>query len=172
MGPTTGVPAKHKGCAAILTFVAGGKKGREVRAHFAAPGCGWPQDAVDGALLVLVGSGHLHAVLDGKAVTQRQLDQTKIGVTAFRLESTTVTLPQRLALRKLSRQSGVRAASDDDVREWLAEVEAMVREQLGSGPVIVSSGDGKRTSEHAPTAEKAAYAVPHHHHAGGGVAAP
>lgn len=110
----TGNPEDHKVCREILSFVAGGKKGREIRKHLIAPPYGWPQDAIDGALIVLVGSGHLRAAQDGKVLTQKQLDQKNIGVADFRLESATVTVQQRLALRKLFQEAGVKVEPNEE----------------------------------------------------------
>ena len=54
-----------------------------------------------------IGSGHLRAAQDGKVLTQRQLDQRIVGVADFKLESATVTVQQRLALRRLFQEAGV-----------------------------------------------------------------
>src|SRR6266702_5598817 len=53
---------KHPACQEIRTFIGGsGKKGSEIRKHFMGAGYGWPQDAVDGALLCLVAGGFVRA---------------------------------------------------------------------------------------------------------------
>ena len=102
----SGSPEDHKVCKEVLAIVTGGKKGREIRKHCTAPPFGWPQDAVDGALIVLVGGGHLRVTQDGKVLSQKQLDQRNLGVADFRLESAIVTVLQRLALRKLFQEAG------------------------------------------------------------------
>lgn len=109
-----GNPEQHRVCQALSTFVSGGRKGKDVRKQFAAPPYGWPQDAIDGGLMVLVGSGQLRATLDGKAVTQKQLDQKNLAQADFRPESATVTLPQRMQLRKLFQDLGVPCSPNEE----------------------------------------------------------
>ena len=136
----TGPPEQHKACQAILGFVAGGKKGREIRKHFTGPPYGWPQDAVDGALIVLVGTGHLRATQDGKILNQRQLDQRNIGVADFRLESATVSVEQRLALRKLFQESGVQVTPNEEAtaaRFFLEEMKRLAHNAGGEPPLPV-----------------------------------
>ena len=134
----TGNPEDHRVCKDILAFVAGGKKGREIRKHFTAPPYGWPQDATDGALIVLVGSGHLRAAQDGKVLTQKQLDQKNLGVADFRLESATVTVQQRLALRKLFQEAGVPAAPNEEAnaaRSFLERMKDLAKSAGGEPPL-------------------------------------
>lgn len=134
----SGNPEDHRVCKEILAFVAGGKKGRDVRKHFAGPPYGWPQDAIDGALIVLVGSGHLRAVQDGKVLTHKQLDQRNIGVVDFRLESATVTVQQRLALRKLFQEAGVQTAPNEEAnaaREFLEAMKELAGRAGGEPPL-------------------------------------
>lgn len=67
---------KHPVCKSLLQFVAGGKKGLEIRKHFGASPYGWPQDAIDGSLYILLLSGHFKASNNGQPVTSTQLDRT------------------------------------------------------------------------------------------------
>jgi hypothetical protein len=143
-----GKPEEHKVCKSILSFVAGGKKGREIRKHFTAPPYGWPQDASDGALIVLVGSGHLRAAQDTKVLTQKQLDQGKIGVTDFRLESATVTVQQRLELRKLFQQAGVQVTPNEEAsaaREFLDKMKELAKTAGGDPPLPSPPSPAKLT---------------------------
>ena len=134
-----GDPEKHKVCGAILGYVAGGKKGREIRKFFGNPRYGWPQDAIDGALLVLVGSGHLRATQDsGKELTQKQLDQSKIGVVNFRLETTTVTVQQRMAVRKLFQDAGIAVKPNEEGKSaqlYLQEIKRLSAAAGGDPPL-------------------------------------
>lgn len=133
-----GDPEKHRVCQALLGFVAGGKKGREIRKHFELPEYGWPQDAIDGALVVLVGSGHLRAAKDGRALTQRQLDQKNLGLADFRLESATVTVQERLALRRLFQDAGIPYSENDEAsaaRAYLQAMKALASRAGGDAPL-------------------------------------
>jgi len=91
----------HPACKAVLEFVGAGKKGSEVRKAFTGAGYGWPQDAVDGALLVLLAGGILRASRNGQALTAKQIPQSQIGVVEFRSAGPLVTVGQRIAVRKL-----------------------------------------------------------------------
>ena len=78
-----------------------------MRAHFSAPPCGWPRDAIDAALISLFGSGHLRATVNGVALPARGLDQGKVPSADFRVESATVDTRQRLKARKLFQRAEV-----------------------------------------------------------------
>ena len=56
-----GEPAKNPVCKAILGFIAGGKKGADIRTQFEASPFGWSRDAVDGGLQVLLVAGLIRA---------------------------------------------------------------------------------------------------------------
>jgi len=98
----TGDVDKHPACQEIRTFISGaGKKGIEVRKQFTGAGYGWPQDAVDGALLVLVASGFVRAARNDQSLTAKEISQSQIGVIDFRNEGVAVTSLQRIVVRKL-----------------------------------------------------------------------
>jgi hypothetical protein len=80
----TDAPEKHPVCAAVLSEVGSGKRGKEVRDAFEASPYGWPRDAVDAALITLHTTGHIRATHKGMTLSPGQLDQAKISVTDFR----------------------------------------------------------------------------------------
>ncbi|HMD87600.1 MAG TPA: BREX system P-loop protein BrxC, partial [Anaerolineaceae bacterium] len=93
---------QHPVCQEVLNFIGGAvKKGSEIRKKFTGVGYGWPQDAVDGALLVLLACDYLTAAQNGQASTIKQVNQSNIGITDFRLEGITITIAQRITLRGL-----------------------------------------------------------------------
>jgi hypothetical protein len=96
-GPTE----QHPVCVEVLQVVGAGKAGNDVRKALGASPFGWPKDAVDTALIALHRSKHLRAMLNAAPVKSGQLDQNKIQKTDFRVESFTVTVPQRLKIRGL-----------------------------------------------------------------------
>ena len=96
-----GDPDKHPVCATILGFVNAGKKGSEIRKQYSSGQCGWPQDAIDGALVLLSVTGHLRVTQNGQPFDPRQLDHSKIGICDFRTEHVTISAAQKLAIRKL-----------------------------------------------------------------------
>ena len=73
-----GDPETHPVCKAILDFVGSGKKGTDIRKQFAAPPYGWPQDAIDAALIVLFNAGTLQARSGTEVIPKGKLDQKNI----------------------------------------------------------------------------------------------
>src|SRR5262249_17835181 len=65
-----GDPDEPPVCSAVLGYVGSGKKGTDVRKRFANPPYGWPQDAIDAALVVLHRAGMVQARLGGEPVTK------------------------------------------------------------------------------------------------------
>ena len=64
-------------CAGLFKEIGAGKKGRDLRRHFSNSPYGWPQDAIDGTLLVLCVTEKVKVTQDGKPIELRQLDQTR-----------------------------------------------------------------------------------------------
>jgi hypothetical protein len=102
-----GDPDKHPVCAAVLATVGAGKRGSEIRKQFGSGQYGWPQDAIDGALVLLSVTGHLRVSQSGQAFDPKQLDHSKIGICDYRTEHVTITAAQKLGLRKLFQAAGV-----------------------------------------------------------------
>lgn len=103
----TGDPQNHPVSAAIIAFMGAGKTGLEIRKKFKLPPFGWPQDAVDGVLTTLLASNHLSARINGKPLPLAEVDQKKLGQAAFRTENPVLTVPQKLAVRKLFKEAGL-----------------------------------------------------------------
>jgi hypothetical protein len=93
----------HPVCKEVQGFIGGaGKVGSEVRKRFLGAGYGWPQDAVDGALLALVAGGQVEALNKGaKSVTAKEIPQGQIGVITFRNAVTVITAIHRIGVRQL-----------------------------------------------------------------------
>ena len=95
-------PAKHPVCAQILRYIGSGKKGLEIRENFQAAPFGWPQDAIDGALYVLLVSGDLKAKNAAYQPTNAKgLERKHITQAQFEVENVTITTAQKIAIRKL-----------------------------------------------------------------------
>jgi hypothetical protein len=84
-----------------MGFINAGKKGSEIRKQFSSGQYGWPQDAIDGALVLLAVAGHLRVTQNGQQFDPRQLGHSKIGICDFRAEHVTISAAQKLAIRKL-----------------------------------------------------------------------
>jgi hypothetical protein len=56
-----GNPTQHPVCRKVLEYIGAGKKGKDLRDNFKGAPYGWPQDAIDGALYVMLVAGNLRA---------------------------------------------------------------------------------------------------------------
>jgi len=112
----SGEVAKHAVPAAILKYVGSGKKGAEIRKEFDDSPCGWPRDAIDGAVYTLVASGDLRATDAGsKLVDAKGLERSKLTQARFRVESVTVSPIQRIKVRKLLQDVGITCQPGDEL---------------------------------------------------------
>ena len=131
---------QHPVCRTIRTYVGvSGRRGSEVRQRFKGGGYGWPQDAIDGALLTLVGAGLVNARRNGQGVRLTDLQRSQIGQTEFISEGVPISAPQKIALRRLlgtlgftNLRPGEEAAH---VPRMLERLEALADEAGGPPPL-------------------------------------
>ena len=103
---------RHPVVGEVLRTVGGaGKKGREIQQLFEDPPFGWPKDAVDASLLVLLKVGQVRGKLNGQPVQAEQLAQNQIGSTEFAAESMPVDMGTKLGLRSLATELGMSATA-------------------------------------------------------------
>lgn len=139
----SGGPETHPVCKAIHAELGPGRKGSYLRSKFTDPEYGWPQDAVDGALVVLANAGVIKVTgEDGKQVSLPDLPRQKIGVCSYRAETTVITVTQRMAARGLLHDAGVHFENGQEVYALSAMLEKLENAAKDSG------GDAP-----APTAE-------------------
>ena len=134
----SGKTEEHPVCAAVLTFIGAGKRGRDVRSHFSDPPYGWPRDAIDAALISLFGAGHLRATANGVALHPGQLDQAKVPSTDFRTESATISTRQRLKLRSLFQTAGIECKPNEETvaaGRLLSRLDDLARGAGGDAPL-------------------------------------
>ena len=110
----TGAVETHAVCVEVLSRTATGATGSDVRSKLQDPPYGWPKDAIDAALVVLVGAGHLSAKLNGAPVAAAQLDQNKITKTVFTRETKTISMSDRLKLRGTLAKLGLKPKTNDE----------------------------------------------------------
>lgn len=136
----TDAPEKHPVCAAVLSEVSPGKRGKEVRDSFEASPYGWPRDAVDAALITLHTTGHLRATHKGMTLSQGQLDQAKISVTDFRTETATLNAREKMKLRKLFHDAGLDCKPNEETAKapvFLARLADLADHAGGDPPMPV-----------------------------------
>ena len=133
-----GEVAQNPVCKELLGMIAGGKKGAEIRTFFESSPYGWSRDAVDGGLLVLLQAGLLRALDERRQTIElKSLDRAAIGKTEFKVEATTVTLDQKLQVRKLFQKIGVNATPNEElasVSPFLVKLEELADRAGGEAP--------------------------------------
>ena len=134
----TDATEKHAVCQQVITTIGAGKSGSDVRRTLGGTPFGWPRDAVDAALIALHRLQHLTATLNGQAIPLGQLDQNKIAKADFRVEHATLTVGDRLILRKLFQALGLSCKSGEEaVRagEFLSGFIALAKSAGGDAPL-------------------------------------
>ena len=133
-----GEPAKNPVCKAILGFIAGGKKGADIRTQFESSPYGWSRDAVDGGLQVLLVADLIRANDDrGKTIDPKELERKSIGKVMFKVESATVTTDQRMKIRKLLQKVELTTKEGDDlacVPQFLQKMIELANQAGGEAP--------------------------------------
>ncbi|MBX3053885.1 MAG: BREX system P-loop protein BrxC [Caldilineaceae bacterium] len=109
---------QHPVCREVLAFVGGGgKSGLDVRRHFSATPFGWPQDAIDGALAVLVADNRVEAIgKNGQTVSAKEIVQSQIGVISFRAADVVITPIQRIGVRHLCNELQIPVKSGEEAQ--------------------------------------------------------
>ncbi|RXZ47570.1 BREX system P-loop protein BrxC [Agromyces fucosus] len=103
-----GEAAENAVCKEILaTIPAHGAQGSEIRTKLTAPPHGWPRDAIDGAIAILLLAGNINAQLNGADIAASELKSTSIGKTVFRKESVTLDMSTRLKARGVLAALGI-----------------------------------------------------------------
>ncbi|WP_419917376.1 BREX system P-loop protein BrxC [Candidatus Poriferisodalis sp.] len=96
-------------CKEVLARTAGaGTKGSEIQRQLGDAPYGWPKDAIDGALLVLLANGNIRAQRDGQAVQgPMELPATQIGRTFFYKEDEPPSASERMAVRGVLTEANI-----------------------------------------------------------------
>jgi len=125
-----GNPTQHPVGRRVLDLIGAGKKGKDIREHFKAAPFGWPQDAIDGALFVMLVAGNLRATNNGQPV-QASLPQNQVGVASFYVDVPPLNVQQRLDLKALFQKTGITTqngkepeAAAESLKKLLALAEA------------------------------------------------
>ena len=134
-----GEPAKNAVCKAILAYIAGGKSGTDIRDYFESDPYGWPADAIDGGLQVLLVAGLIRAQDDrGQVIDPRELERRNVGRTTFKVEAATVSAAQRIQIRKVMQKLGIQAKQGEElmkVPEFLQILAELARSAGGDAPL-------------------------------------
>ena len=130
-------PEEHPVCEAVLEAVSSSSTGKEVRKTLTTAPHGWPQDAVDAALVLLTLTNHVRAKNNGEAVEATDLTQRTIGTTRFRAETVMLSRKQILEVRGLLQQmtDDVTGNEQEKVPEFLERVRQLAGRFSGPPPL-------------------------------------
>jgi hypothetical protein len=134
----TGSTEQHPVCQQVKSTIGAGKAGNEIRKALQASPFGWPQDAIDAALIALHRMQHISATLNGVPVSLGQLDQNKISKAQFRVEQTVLSVGDRLRLRKLFTSLKIQCKGGEEAikaPEFLAELSILAAAAGGPPPL-------------------------------------
>ena len=105
----------HPVCKAVVDYVGSGRKGADIQKHFEAPAYGWPKDAINAVLVVLVHAGVVRAISASKeSVPPAKLDQKTISTVEFRCETITLSTVQLIAIRGVFKAIGIPSQPGDE----------------------------------------------------------
>ena len=128
---------KHPVCRRVLDLIGAGKKGKDIREHFKSAPFGWPQDAIDGALLVMLVAGNLRATINGQPAQAQTLPQNQVGVASFYVDVPPLNVQQRLDLKALFQKIGITAQNGKEseaAAQFLQKLLALAESAGGSVP--------------------------------------
>ena len=128
---------KHPVCRRVLDLIGAGKKGKDIREHFKSAPFGWPQDAIDGALFVMLVAGNLRATVNGQPAQAQTLPQNQVGVASFYVDVPPLNVQQRLDLKALFQKIGITTQNGKEseaAAQFLQKLLALAESAGGSAP--------------------------------------
>ena len=110
----------------------------EIRTHFEDSPYGWPRDAVDGGIQVLLVAGLVIGQDErGQRIDPKMLERKAIGKTSFKMESTTVRAEQRIQIRKLFLKAGIQTKSNEELAstpQFIQKMQQLAEKAGGDAP--------------------------------------
>lgn len=98
----------------VLATIGAEATGSSVHKQLKAAPFGWPQDAIDAALIALHRSGHLRAEKNHNPIPVGALDQAGVKAAVFKPEKVRLTTRQRIAARGLFARAGLTVTSGEE----------------------------------------------------------
>jgi hypothetical protein len=132
-----GNPTQHPVCRRVLDLIGAGKKGKDLRDHFKVAPFGWPQDAIDGALFIMLVAGNLRATINGQPAQAQTLPQNQVGVASFYVDVPPILVQQKLELKALFQKTGItiqNGKESEAAAEFLKKLLALAESAGGSAP--------------------------------------
>jgi hypothetical protein len=129
---------KHAVCAQVLSTIGAGKVGTDIRKALLKSPFGWGQDAIDAALMALHNAQHVNVTLNGNTLSPGDLDQNKIAKAEFRSEHITLTIQDKIRVRKLYKALNITCSPGEEserAAEFLTMLLHVAREAGGDAPL-------------------------------------
>jgi hypothetical protein len=114
-----------------------GATGNKIRKELSAAPFGWPNDAIDAALIAMHRSGFIRATRNGSALAAGQLDQSSVPTAEFKREQVVVTAAQKIAVRGVCTHCKCNAkAGEEEVKavEAIRALDSMAKSAGGLAP--------------------------------------
>lgn len=144
------VPANPVCKEVLARTTAGGTKGSDIHKLLSDPPYGWPKDAVDGAILMLLINGNIRCERDGKPVGNvKGLPPTQITKATFFKEDEPPSTKERMAVRGVLSDANVQYVQGQEAQA-LSGLFARVRElasRAGGVPPLPSPPDTSHLDE-------------------------
>jgi len=138
----SGNTEEHNVCKEILRFLnANSKKGSEIVKYYEDAPFGWPKDAIEGAIIALCASGHLHATNDShKTVSLSDLDNRRtLEKSFFTCESESPpTAEEKLKAKAVYQKVGIQAKAGSEGEDASLCIEKLreLLEKTGGDPPL------------------------------------
>ncbi|MCB5286841.1 MAG: BREX system P-loop protein BrxC [Candidatus Cloacimonetes bacterium] len=134
----SGEPDGNPICKAILGYIANSKKGDEVRKHFDKAPYGWPRDAVDAGMVVLLVAGIIKALDERNQVIElAKLERKNIGKAVLKIENVVLSAAQRIKIRRLYQSLGINCNSGDEYEsssDFIGKTLDLIEQSGGEAP--------------------------------------
>lgn len=133
----TGDPASQAVCKDLLATIGAGMKGSEIRTFYRDTPYGWPQDAIDGALAVLVANDLVEAHQGNRRYGITELTAQNLGKIDFRVVTIQFTIEQKISVRKILQEAGLSHQPGKELSmlpELLATIETLAKNAGGDAP--------------------------------------
>ena len=131
--------AEHPVAKEVLNVVGTGARGSEVQKELKGGKFGWPQDAIDAALIALHRSDHLRATKNGQPIHTGQLDQAGIKAAEFRPQAVRLSATQKIAIRGLYQNlTNINCKTGEEEQKaplFLNELEQLAKSAGGEPPL-------------------------------------
>jgi hypothetical protein len=124
----------------VIETIGPNELGSKVQKKLKSAPYGWPQDAIDAALLALHRNGHLRARQKSNRQTMRPgaLDQGSLKATEFYPEKVRLTTAEKITIRGLYKKAGVQTKSGEEelrAADFLRMLREMASRAGGAAPL-------------------------------------